>query len=108
MTRAVWLADGAARDLDELYADAYNRGGSTQGDLLLDHIQVLFARLAEDAIVGRRLPELERLGLADGRVLRDGDLRLVYRLREDDALVALVAREGRSMQSLLQRRTLDS
>jgi hypothetical protein len=67
-----------------------------------------FAHLAEGTLVGQRLPELERLGLDDGRVLRDGDLRLVYRLRESDAVVALIARDGRSMQSLLQRRTLDS
>jgi plasmid stabilization system protein ParE len=108
MTRAVWLADGAARDLDELYAEAYDRGGSAAADRFLDRMQVSFAHLAEGTVVGQRLPELERLGLDDGRVLRDGDLRLVYRLRESDAVVALIARDGRSMQSLLQRRTLDS
>ncbi len=108
MTRAVWLADGAARDLDELYAEAYDRGGAAQADQLLDRIQVLLSRLAEDPPPGARLAELERLGLDDGRVVRDGDLRLVYRHREGEALVALVARDGRSMQSLLQRRTLDS
>jgi toxin ParE1/3/4 len=108
MSHAVLLTDGAARDLDELYADAYDRGGVAMADRFLDRIQDCFERLAEEAPSGRTVPELRRLGLDDGRVLRDGDLRLVYRLRVADALVVLIAPERRSMQSLLQRRTLDS
>jgi plasmid stabilization system protein ParE len=108
MSLVVFLTDGAARDLDELVADAYDRGGAASVDRLLDRIQLCFERVAEGAATGRRMPELERLGLDDGRVLRDGDLRLVYRLRLSDALLVAVAHERRSMQSLLQRRLLDS
>lgn len=108
MSRAVLLTDGAARDLDELYAAAYDRGGVDAADRFLDRIQLLFLRLADDGFGGRRLPELRRLGLDDGRVLRDGDLRIVYRLRDADALLVLIANAGRSMQSLLQRRMLES
>ncbi len=108
MSHAVLLTDGAARDLDELYADAYDRGGVAMADRLLDRIQTCLEGLAEDAPTGRTLPELRRLGLDDGRVLRDGDLRFVYRLRTSDALLVAIAHERRSMQSLLQRRLLDS
>jgi len=108
MSHAVLLTDGAARDLDELFADAYDRGGAGGADRFLDRIQVCIGHLAEEAASGRPLPELRRLGLHDGRVLRDGELRLLYRLRTADALLVAIAREGRSMQSLLQRRTLDS
>jgi len=108
MSREVWLTDGAARDLDELYAAAYDRGGSAQADLFLDRIQDLLRRIADEASPARSVPELHRLGLADGRVLRDGELRLLYRERESDALLVLVADQGRSMQSLLQRRMLDT
>ncbi len=108
MSRAVLLTDGAARDLDELYAAAYDRGGVDAADRFLDRIQLLFLRLADVGSGGRRLPELRRLGLDDGRVLRDGDLRIVYRLREADALLVFIANAGRSMQSLLQRRMLES
>jgi len=114
MSRAVLLTDGAARDLDELYAAAYDRGGADGADRFLDRIQVLLTRLADEGSAGRRLPQLRRLGLDDGRVLRDGDLRIVYRLRqaearlgEADALLVLIANAGRSMQSLLQRRMLE-
>ncbi|MBW6455525.1 MAG: type II toxin-antitoxin system RelE/ParE family toxin [Trueperaceae bacterium] len=108
MSHAVLLTDGAARDLDELYAEAYDRGGVAHADHFLDRIQVCLGRIAEEAPTGGTLPELHRLGLDDARVLRDGDLRFVYRLRIADALVVLIAHERRSLQSLLQRRTLDS
>jgi len=108
MSRAVLLTDGAARDLDELYAAAYDRGGAVQADRLLDRIQIAFERLAMDAASGQPPPELGRLGLDDGLQLRDGDLRFVYHLREADIVLVLIAPEGRSMQSLLQRRLLDS
>jgi len=108
MSHTVLLTDGAARDLDELYADAYDRGGSVMADRFLDRIQGCLERIAAEAPSGQTLPDLRRLGLDDGRVLRDGDLRFVYRLRVADALVVLIAHERRSLQSLLQRRTLDS
>lgn len=108
MTREVWLTDGAARDLDELYAAAYDRGGPERADLFLDRIQDLCRRLADEPSPGRPVPELRRLGLADGRVLRDGELRVLYRERENDALLVLVADQARSLQSLLQRRMLDT
>ena len=108
MSHAVLLTDGAARDLDELYAEAYDRGGAVVADRFLDRIQVCLERIVEEAPNGRTLPELHRLGLDDGRVMRDGELRFVYRLRMADALLVLIAHERRSMQSLLQRRMLDS
>jgi plasmid stabilization system protein ParE len=108
MSRTVLLTDGVARDLDELYADAYDRGGVGTADRLLDRIQTCFQRLAEEASTGWVLPELQHLGLDDGRVLRDGDLRFVYRLRMSDVLLVVIAHERRSMQSLLQRRLLDA
>jgi hypothetical protein len=75
---------------------------------LLDRIQICLERIAAEAPSGQVPPQLHRLGLDDGRVLRDGELRFVYRLRVADVLVVLIAPERRSMQSLLQRRTLDS
>jgi toxin ParE1/3/4 len=108
MSHDVLLTDGAARDLDELYAEAYDRGGAVTADRLLDRIQVCLERIAKEAPRGRTLPELQRLGLDDGRVVRDGELRFVYRLRMASALLVLIAHERRSMQSLLLRRVLDS
>ena len=75
------LTDGAARDLDELYAAAYDRGGSPRADLFLDRIQDVLTRLEAAPATGRPVPELQRLGVTDGRQQRDDDLRVLYRLR---------------------------
>ena len=108
MSAQVLLTDGAARDLDELYADAYDRGGGPRADLFLDRIQGVLTTLGAAPGSGRPLPELQRLGLADGRQHRDGDLRVLYRLREEAVLVVAIAPFERSWQVLLQRRLLDS
>jgi toxin ParE1/3/4 len=108
MSAQVLLTDGAARDLDELYAAAYDRGGSPRADLFLDRIQDVLGHLGEAPDPGRPLPDLQRLGLADGRQLRDADLRLLYRVRPEAVLVVAIAPSQRSWQALLQRRLLDS
>ena len=108
MTATVLLTDGAARDLDELYAAAYDRGGAAEADLFLDRIQVVFERLAAAPGSGRPPPALQRLGVDDGLQVRDADLRLLYRVRDEAVLLVAIAHEGRSMASLLQRRMLDA
>lgn len=108
MSVRVLLTDGAARDLDELYAAAYDRGGAPRADLFLDRIQNVLTSLEAMPAPGHPIPELQRLGLTDGRQQRDGDLRLLYRLRVDAVLVVAVAPVERSWQALLQRRLLDS
>lgn len=108
MSAQVLLTDGAARDLDELYATAYDRGGSAPADLILDRIQSALTSLESTPGLGRPHPDLQRLGLADGRQLRDGDLRLLYRWRDEMVLVVAIAPTGRSWQALLLRRLLDS
>ena len=108
MSAQVLLTDGAARDLDELYADAYDRGGSPRADLFLDRIQDLLTGLEAMPELGRPLPELLRLGLADGRQRRESELRVLYRLREEVVLVVAIAPAARSWQALLHRRLLDS
>lgn len=108
MTVPVLLTDGAARDLDELYAAAYDRGGSSRADLFLDRIQTLLGDLESGPDGGQPVPELRRLGLVGGRQRRDDDLRVLYRLHEEAVLVVAIAPVERSWQALLQRRVLDS
>lgn len=107
MSRTVLLTDGAARDLDELYAIAYDRGGPVGADRFLDRIQVVLERLASRAEAGAPLPELARLGMVEHRQLRVEDDRIVFRARDDEVLIAAIADRGRSLQSLLERRLLD-
>jgi toxin ParE1/3/4 len=108
VTRAVLLTDAAARDLDELYAAAYERGGGPSADLFLDRIQDSIERLAAAAEGGDPLPELRDLGLRDDLQLRGGPHRIVYRVRGDEVHVVLIAPWARSLQSLLKRRMLET
>ena len=108
MSRAVLLTDAAARDLDELYAAAYEGAGAGAADRFLDRIQVAFERLATSAETGDPLPELRDMGLRDDLQLRDEAHRIVYRVRGDEVQVVLIAPWERSLQSLLKRRMLDA
>lgn len=107
--RDVLLTDAAARDLDELYAAAFARGGPTEATQILDRIQVLVDGLAEETLTEAPLPELSELGILSARqhVTADG-LRVVYRPSEESVTVVLLAPLGRSFQSLLERRLLDA
>lgn len=108
MARPVLLTDGAARDLDELYAAAYERGGLSQADRILDRIRSGLERIAERPDVGGPPPELRALGMRHAREVRVDGHRIVYRERGEEVHVVLIAAEARSMQSLLQRRMLDA
>lgn len=108
MSVEVLLTDGAARDLDELVAAAYDRGGALEADRFLDRIEVALGRVAAAPAAGRPLPALLALGVTHVRQVREGAWRVVYRRDGGAALVVAIAREGRSLASLLERRLLDS
>ena len=53
-------------------------------------------------------PELWALGIREYRQLEVGRYRLIYRLAAGEVQVLLLCDRGRSLQSLLQRRLLES
>ena len=108
MSRPVLLTDGAARDLDELYAAAYDRDGADGATRILDRISVAFEWLVERADHGEAIADLRRLGMQDARQLRMDDVRVLYPLLPDEVHVVAIAPPARSMQALLERRTLDA
>lgn len=108
MSATVHLTDAAARDLDELYAGAYERGGAQEATSILDRIEVMIRALAEGTARATTLPLLDRLGAVPVRqhVSRDG-LRVVFRRDGERLAVVLIAPANRSFQSLLERRVLE-
>ncbi|MEX2502821.1 MAG: type II toxin-antitoxin system RelE/ParE family toxin [Trueperaceae bacterium] len=108
MRRPVLLTDGAARDLDELYFAAHERHGAATANQILVHIRSGLDRIAATTDAGEPPPELRALGMRDAREVRSDGHRIVYRVRDGDAHVVLIATAVRSMQSLLQRRMLDA
>ena len=108
MSRSVLLTDGAARDLDELYAGAYDRGGAAEANRMLDRIEVAFSWLHDRADRGEPIPALRELGMHEALQLHLEDVRLTYRLQQDEVHVVSLAPLGRSAQALVQRRMLDA
>lgn len=108
MSLAVYLTDAAARDLDELYAGAYERGGRSEATSILDRIEVVLRSLAEGQLPTSSLPLLERLGATGVRQhVSDDGMRFVFQREGDRVALVSIARADRSFQSLLQRRVLD-
>ena len=107
MSQAVHLTDAAARDLDELYAGAYERGGDLRATAFLDRIEDLLGKLANGELRSSTPPLLEALGkVAVRQHVADG-LRVLFRPYEQRIAVVLIAPVQRSFQSLLERRVLD-
>ena len=106
MSAAVWVTDGAARDLDELYASAVEHAGMGEGDRILTRIQSMFERLAGD---GPTLSGSHPLpGHPRARVLLEGGFKVVLLMRGDAVGVVAIAPVGRSAGALLLRRLLDA
>lgn len=108
MSRTVLLTDGAARDLDEVYATAYDQGGADEANRMLDRIEVAFEWLQDRAERGEPLVALRELGMRDARQLRLEGVRMVYRVLDEDVQVVSLVQRDRSIQALLQRRMLDA
>ena len=96
MTFDVFVTDDAARDIDELFAHSHSR------------IESAFGELAESPGSGLHPPELWTLGIREYRELRLRPYRIIYRIRGEEVQVLLICDEKRAMQSLLQRRLLES
>lgn len=108
MSSTVHLTDAAARDLDELYAGAYERGGAPEATSILDRIEDIIRDLKEGTARSATLPLLDPLGAVGARQHVSGDqLRVVFRRDGERVAVVLIAPANRSFQSLLERRVLD-
>lgn len=107
MSLALYLTDAAARDLDELYAGAYESGGQAGATSFLDQIEVVLAGLGDGKLPAAPLPLLDRLGQVAARQHLSDGLRVVFRRSAERVVVVLIAPVRRSFQSLLARRVLD-
>jgi len=104
----VLLTDGAARDLDELFAWQYDQGPSDSVDLLLDQIQSAIKALSEGREIGVPIPSLLQMGVKDTRQYLTDTWRMVYQANLDEVHIIAFAQDQRSYQALLQRRLVDA
>ena len=108
MPALVLLTDGAARDVDEGYAGAYDAGGRLEAEAFLDRIRTMFRTVSERPERGSAIKAIGRSPGPSVQQLRVGDERMVYIVRDDRVYVVAVAPGRQSMQALLQRRMWDA
>lgn len=102
--KVAW-AESAVRDLEELAAYLASESPRAAG-ALLDRVEARARSLAESPTRGRRVPELQALGLGSWRELIVKPWRIVYQVSGRQVLVVAVLGRRRDAASLLQARAL--
>jgi toxin ParE1/3/4 len=104
----VLLTKGALRDLEELYDYITFNDTPRKADYVLDKIEEVFANLFDLPERGAYLKKLLALGIREYREIFFKPYRIIYRIIKKKVYVLLIVDGRRDMQSLLQRRLLDT
>jgi toxin ParE1/3/4 len=104
----VRLSDDAARDLDDIISYIDGRDTPARGDYVLDQIESALRRLSVTPLQGVCPRELSSVGVREFREILFKPYRIIYRVGVDEVLVLVIADGRRDMQTLLQRRLLQS
>lgn len=108
MTAQVFLADDAARDLEELYVYIASHDAPEKADYVLDQIEEAFSSLTVNPERGVFPKELLAVGLREYREIFFKPYRIIYRVLGASVYVLVVTDGRRDMQALLQRRLLQA
>jgi toxin ParE1/3/4 len=102
------LTGGAARDLEEIYDYVGRRDAPGKADRLLEHLEEVFSSLSESPERGAFPKELLALGIREYREVFFKPYRIIYRVLDKAVYVLLIVDGRRDMQTLLQRRLLET
>ena len=105
---AVLLTNDAARDLSEIYDYIALHDSPQKADYVLERIEEVFSSLSEFPERGVYPKELLKLGIREYREIFFKPYRIIYRVMDKNVYVLLIVDGRRDMQSLLQRRLLES
>jgi len=108
MAFAVFLTDAAAHDLEDLYNYIAQYDLPEKADLVLAQIESALTSLSEYPDHGTYPKELLALGIREYREVFFKPYRMIYRVSENRVYILLVVDGRRDMQTLLQRRLLES
>ena len=108
MPFVVFLTAAAARDLEEIYQYIALQDAPGKAEHVLTSIEKVFGSLSESPDRGAHPKELLALGIRDYREIFFKPCRVIYRVLGNVVHVFLIADGRRDMQTLLQRRLLDS
>ena len=104
----VFLTNDAARDLDELYEYIALHDGPQKAVYVLGQIERALSRLSKFPERGTHPKELLALGILEYREIFFKPYRIIYRIMGKNVYVLLIADGRRDMQTLLQRRLLET
>ncbi len=104
----VFLTNDAARDLIELYDYIAVHDALRKADYVLEQIEKAFSNLSEFPERGANPKELLALGIREYREIFFKPYRIIYRVMDKNVYVLLIVDGRRDMQSLLQRRLIES
>lgn len=107
MAHAVFLTDGATRDLEEIYEYVASHDAPEKAERLLDKIEKAFAGLTESPERGAFPKELLTLGIREYREVFFKPYRIIYRVVDESVYVLVILDGRRDVQALLQRRLLE-
>ena len=104
----VFLTDGAARDLEDLYEYIELHDVPGKADHVLEQIEKGFTSLSENPQRGACPKELLAIGLKEYREIFFKPYRIIYRVMAENVYVFVIVDGRRDMQALLQRRLLQA
>ena len=104
----VHLTDDAARDLEELCDYVERRDAPGRAEHLLERIGRVSESLSAHPHRGNYPNELLEIGIREYREVFFKPYRVIYRVIENDVYILLIADGRRDMQTLLQRRLLQT
>ena len=105
---AVLLTNDAARDLGEIYDYIALHDSPAKADYVLDRIEEVFSSLSEFPERGVYPKELLAIGIREFREIFFKPYRIIYRVIDNIVYVLLIVDGRRDMQSLLERRLLNT
>ena len=108
MASQILMTDDAARDLEEI-CDYIDRNDLPDlADYVLARIESTFHGLSEHPQRGRHPRELLDIGTREYQEIFFKPYRIIYRVSEETVYVLVIADGWRDIQSLLQRRLLQT
>ncbi|NTU43261.1 MAG: type II toxin-antitoxin system RelE/ParE family toxin [Nitrospirales bacterium] len=108
MPFAVLLTDDAAHDLERLYDYISLHNAPGKADHVLTQIEKDFTSLSESPEMGVHVKELMALGILEFREIFFKPYHIIYRVVGKNVYVLLIADGRRNMQTLLQRRLIET
>ncbi len=108
MPFTVFLTDGAAKDLEDLYEYITQHDVPGKADYVLTQIENAFSNLSESLDRGVYPKELLNLGIREFCEIFFKPYRIIYSIRGSNVYIMLIVDGRRDLQELLLRRILEA